>query len=42
LLGHLSQQNPTEMVSFLARRRTESITTVVVEAYEVVEGDETR
>jgi hypothetical protein len=41
LLGHLGQHHPDQVGPYLERMRTECITTVVVEAYEVVEEDET-
>ena len=37
LLYHLSQHHPDQVAPYLERMRTECITTVVVEAYEVVE-----
>jgi hypothetical protein len=37
LLGHLSQRHPNQVGPYLERMRTECITTVVVEAFEVVE-----
>jgi hypothetical protein len=35
LLGHLSQQHPTEVKPYLERMRTEDIATVAAEAFEV-------
>jgi hypothetical protein len=38
LLGHLSQQHPTEVGAYTARMHTtEDITPIAAEAYEVVE-----
>jgi hypothetical protein len=39
LLYHLSQHHPDQVGSYLRRMETECITTVVVEAFEVVEQD---
>jgi len=40
LLGHLSQQHHSDQVGpYLERMRTECITTVAAEAYEVVEEE---
>jgi hypothetical protein len=41
LLYHLGQQHPDKVGPYLERMRTECIATVVVEAYEVREGNET-
>lgn len=35
LLGHLSQQHPTEVGPFLAQMRTEDITSVAAQAFKV-------
>jgi hypothetical protein len=40
LLYYLSQQHPDQVVPYLERMRTEDIGTVVVEAFEIVEGNE--
>lgn len=40
LLYYLSQQQPDQVVPYLERMRTEDIGTVVVEAFEIVEGNE--
>jgi hypothetical protein len=42
LLGHLDQRHPDRVGACLDRMRTEDITTVVVEAFEVIEEDEIR
>jgi hypothetical protein len=39
LLHHLGTMHPAEVGPYLARMRTEDITTVAAEAYEVVEDD---
>jgi hypothetical protein len=39
LLYHLGQHHPEEVGPYLERMRTECISMVVVEAYEVVEGE---
>lgn len=40
LLNHLSAMHPDQVGPYLARMATECISTVVVEAFEVVEGEE--
>ncbi len=42
LLYHLSQRHPDQVGPYLERMRTECITTVVAEAFEAVEEDETQ
>jgi hypothetical protein len=42
LLYHLSQHYPDQVGPYLERMRTEDTATVVAEAFEVVEEDETR
>jgi len=42
LLGHLLQNHPDQLGTYLARMRTEDIRTVAAEAFEVIEEDETR
>ena len=42
LLHHLSQSHPDQVGPYLERMRTEDIAMVAAEAYEVVEGEETR
>lgn len=39
LLGHLAQQHMDQLTPYLARMETECITSVVVELFEVVEGE---
>jgi hypothetical protein len=40
LLYHLSAMHPTEAGPYLRRMETECIDTVVVEAYEVIKGED--
>jgi hypothetical protein len=40
LLYHLGQHHPEEVGPYLERMETECITTVVIEAFEVVEKEE--
>jgi hypothetical protein len=42
LLKHLSAMHPAEVGPYLRSMETEDIGTVAMEAYEVVEEDETR